>query len=60
MNTVLYDYLYFAQYALYIPFLTILMKLPMVLPPLSTHLARIRAGYVRTDTQKQIKQEESV
>merc|ERR1712128_388064 len=24
------------QYALYIPFLTILMKLPMVLPPLST------------------------
>merc|ERR1711892_73783 len=43
------------QYALYIPFLTILMKLPMVLPPLSTHLARIRAGYVRA-----AKQEEAV
>lgn len=48
------------QYVLYIPFLTILMKLPMVLPPLSTHLARIRAGYVRTNTQKHSKQEESV
>jgi len=35
------------QYALYIPFLTIIMKLPLVLPPLSTHLARIRTGYVR-------------
>jgi len=35
------------QYALYIPFLTIIMKLPLVVPPLSTHLARIRTGYVR-------------
>jgi len=40
--------------------LTILMKLPTVLPPLSTHLARIRAGYVRADKQKVIKQEECV
>jgi len=35
------------QYALYVPGLTILLKLPLVLPPLSTHLDRIRAGYVR-------------
>jgi len=35
------------QYALYVPFLTIIMKLPLVLPPLSTHLTRIRTGYVR-------------
>jgi len=49
------------QYALYIPFLTILMKLPLVLPPLSTHLARIRAGYVRAGKQKDTaKKEETV
>jgi len=49
------------QYALYIPFLTILMKLPLVLPPLSNHLTRIRAGYVRTGKQKdKVKQEETV
>merc|ERR1712226_369272 len=35
------------QYALYVPGLTILLKLPLILPPLSTHLDRIRAGYVR-------------
>jgi len=35
------------QYALYIPGLTILLKLPLVLPPLSCHLDRIRSGYVR-------------
>merc|ERR1712109_229143 len=35
------------QYALYVPGLTILLKLPLVLPPISTHLDRIRAGYVR-------------
>ena len=28
------------QYALYVPGLTILLKLPLVLPPLSTHLDR--------------------
>lgn len=36
------------QYVLYIPFLTILLKLPLVLPPFSTHLTKIRAGYVRS------------
>lgn len=36
------------QYVLYIPGLTILMKIPLVLPPLSTHLDNIRGGYVRT------------
>ena len=35
------------QYALYVPGLTLLLKLPLLLPPLSTHLARIRGGYVR-------------
>jgi len=35
------------QYALYVPGLTILLKLPLLLPPLSTHLTRLRAGYVR-------------
>jgi len=40
------------QYALYIPFLTILMKLPLLIPPLSTHLSRLRAGYVRGNTQE--------
>jgi len=36
------------QYALYIPFLTILLKIPLIIPPLSTHLTKIRAGYVRS------------
>jgi len=35
------------QYALYIPFLTMILKLPLVLPPLSNHLTKIRAGHVR-------------
>lgn len=35
------------QYALYIPGLTILLKLPLLLPPLASHLARLRAGHVR-------------
>lgn len=35
------------QYALYIPGITIVLKLPLVLPPLGTHLDRIRGGYVR-------------
>ena len=42
------------QYALYIPLLTLLLKLPLVVPPLSTHLATIRTGYVRTGKQKNI------
>merc|ERR1711963_1127867 len=33
-------------YAHYVPGLTILLKLPLLLPPISTHLDRIRAGYV--------------
>jgi len=37
------------QYALYIPLLTILLKIPLVLPPLSCHLDKIRSGYVRTN-----------
>jgi len=36
------------QYCLYIPGLTILLKIPLVLPPLSTHLDNIRGGYVRS------------
>jgi len=36
------------QYALYVPFLTLLLKLPLVVPPLSSHLANIRAGYNRS------------
>jgi len=35
------------QYALYIPGLTILLKIPLIIPPLSTQLSRLRAGYVR-------------
>lgn len=35
------------QYVLYIPGITLLLKLPLLIPPLSTHLARIRGGYVR-------------
>jgi len=35
------------QYALYIPGITILLKIPLVLPPLSGHLDKIRGGYVR-------------
>ena len=35
------------KYALYIPFLTMILKLPLVLPPLSNHLTKIRAGHVR-------------
>lgn len=35
------------QYALYIPALTVALKLPLVLPPLSCHLDSIRGGYVR-------------
>jgi len=38
------------QYALYIPVLTLVLKAPLVLPPLSTHLASIRGGYVRGST----------
>ena len=50
------------QFALYLPFLTILMKLPLVVPPISNHLTRIRAGYVTTSRQKisQVKMEETV
>lgn len=40
------------QYALYIPGLTILLKLPLVLPPLSCHLDNIRGGYVRGGAKK--------
>ena len=29
------------------PGLTLVLKLPLLLPPLSSHLARIRGGYVR-------------
>jgi len=36
------------QYVLYIPALTILLKIPLVLPPLSSHLDKIRSGYVRS------------
>jgi len=36
------------QYALYVPLLTILLKIPLIIPPLSTHLYKIRAGYVRS------------
>jgi len=36
------------QYVLYIPGLTILLKIPLVLPPLSSHLDKIRSGYVRS------------
>lgn len=35
------------QYALYIPGLTVFLKIPLVLPPLSCHLDNIRGGYVR-------------
>jgi len=35
------------QYALYIPGLAIVMKIPVMLPPLSSLLSRIRQGYVR-------------
>ncbi len=35
------------QYALYIPGLTILLKVPLVLPPLSCYLDSIRGGHVR-------------
>jgi len=38
------------QYALYIPFLTMLLKIPLVIPPLSTHLDKIRSGYVRSSS----------
>ena len=37
----------FVKYALYVPGMTILLKVPLVVPPLSTHLDRIRGGYVR-------------
>merc|ERR1711874_313773 len=37
------------QYVLYIPLLTILLKIPLLLPPLSSHLDKIRSGYVRTN-----------
>merc|ERR1712203_618880 len=37
------------QYVLYIPGLTILLKIPLVLPPISSHLDKIRSGYVRTN-----------
>ena len=40
------------KYALYIPGLTLLMKLPLVLPPLSGHLYKIRAGFVRGTNNK--------
>jgi len=40
------------QFALYLPVLTILLKLPLTLPPLSSHLARIRGGYVRAGADK--------
>jgi len=46
------------QYALYIPFLTILLKIPLVLPPLSCHLNNIRSGYVRNS--KKISKNSSV
>ena len=36
-----------SQYALYLPGLALVLKAPLVLPPLSGHLARIRAGWVR-------------
>jgi len=36
------------QYVLYIPLLTILLKIPLVLPPISSHLDKIRSGYVRS------------
>jgi len=39
------------QYALYVPFLTILTKIPLVLPPISGHLSRIRSGHVRGNKQ---------
>ena len=50
----------FFQYVLYVPFLTILLKLPLVLPPLSTHLTKIRAGYVRSRNTKQQSPSENV
>ena len=48
------------QYVLYIPFLTILLKLPLVLPPLSSHLTKIRSGYVRSRNKKQSNSSQNV
>lgn len=36
------------QYALYLPFLTIFLKLPLMIPPFSSSLTKIREGQVRT------------
>lgn len=47
------------QSVLYLPFLTILFKLPLILPPLSTRLARIRAGYVRAETETETSEKPS-
>jgi len=35
------------QYVLYIPGLTVLLKLPLMIPPISWHLDKIRSGYER-------------
>jgi len=35
------------QYALYVPGLTVLLKAPLVIPPISWHLDKIRGGYER-------------
>jgi len=40
------------QTVLYLPMLTVLLKLPLILPPLSSRLTKIRAGYVRAETSK--------
>ena len=39
--------IYLFQYALYVPGLTVVLKAPLVIPPLSWHLDKIRGGYER-------------
>ena len=39
--------LFLFQYVLYIPGLTVLLKLPLMIPPISWHLDKIRSGYER-------------
>jgi len=48
------------QYALYIPFLTMLLKIPLVIPPLSSHLDKIRSGYVRSSSKATKRNNENV
>lgn len=36
------------QYALYPPFIAVIMKLPLLLPPVDKYLQKIRRGYERS------------